>query len=69
MPDDYEQHWNQCKVVKGYASVAIFTKYKPVDVYHDIGVPEMDCEGRVLTMEFEKFIVVTTYTPNSGDVL
>lgn len=29
----------------------------------------MDCEGRVLTMEFEQFIVVTTYTPNSGDIL
>lgn len=47
----------------------MYTKIAPISVRHDIGVEEHDQEGRVLTLEFEKFFVVTSYTPNAGDGL
>lgn len=69
MPKDYEQHWNCCKCKKGYSGVSILTKIEPISVRHDIGVKEHDQEGRVLTLEFEKFFVVACYTPNAGEGL
>lgn len=66
IPPEYEQHWNCSKDKKGYSGVAIFTKYKPISVSHDIGVEKHDREGRVLTMEFDQFFLVSCYTPNSG---
>ena len=48
--------------------MAIFTKYKPISINHGIGVESHDQEGRVLTMEFERFYIVACYTPNAGDV-
>jgi exodeoxyribonuclease III len=49
--------------------VAMYTKYKPISVTHDIGLEMHDLEGRVITMEFEKFIIVNVYIPNSGEKL
>jgi len=69
IPEEYEQYWNSCKIKKGYSGVAIYTKIAPISVRQDIGVEEHDQEGRVLTLEFEKFFVVTSYTPNAGDGL
>jgi len=46
----------------------IFTKYKPLSIFHGVGVKEHDNEGRVLTMEFDNFYIIVCYTPNSGDV-
>ena len=66
IPKGYEQHWNCSKAKKGYSGVAIFTKVKPISVRHDIGMDQHDTEGRVLTMEFEKFYLVACYTPNAG---
>ena len=60
----YEQYWNYAEK-KGYSGTAIFTKQKPLNVTYGIGIEEHDKEGRVITLEFEKFYMVDIYTPNS----
>ena len=50
---------------KGYSGTAIFTKKKPLTVTYGIGIEEHDQEGRVITLEYENFYMVTVYTPNS----
>lgn len=60
----YEQFWNSAEK-KGYSGTAIFTRVEPVDVTYGIGIEEHDHEGRVITMEFEDYYLVTVYTPNS----
>lgn len=52
-------------VKKGYSGTAIFTKIKPTSVSYGIGIEEHDQEGRVITLEFDKFFLVNVYTPNS----
>ena len=64
----YYQYWNYAKK-KGYSGTAIFTKQEPLHVSYGIGIPEHDQEGRVITLEFEKFHMVTVYTPNSQNEL
>jgi exodeoxyribonuclease-3 len=56
-------------VKKGYAGTAILTKNEPLSVRLDMGVEEHDQEGRVIALEFDKFFLVTVYTPNSGSEL
>ena len=46
--------------------MAVFTKVKPLSVKHDLGIEKHDQEGRILTIEFEQFFLVTVYSPNSG---
>ncbi|AGR26794.1 TPA_asm: exodeoxyribonuclease III [Listeria monocytogenes] len=60
----YKDYWNYA-VKKGYSGTAIFTKVEPLSVQYGFGVPEHDTEGRVITLEFEEFFMVTVYTPNS----
>ncbi|HCJ4366655.1 TPA: exodeoxyribonuclease III, partial [Listeria innocua] len=60
----YKDYWNYA-VKKGYSGTAIFTKVEPLSVQYGLGVPEHDTEGRVITLEFEDFYMVTVYTPNS----
>ena len=62
--EGYEQFWNYAEK-KGYSGTAIYAKNKPLSVAYGIGVAEMDTEGRVITLEYEKFYLVTCYTPNS----
>ena len=69
IPADYAQYWNCCRVKKGYAGTAILTKVRPLAVTYDIGVAKHDGEGRVTTAEFNEFILVATYVPNSGQDL
>lgn len=64
----YHQYWNYAEK-KGYSGTAVFTKEEPMSVSLGIGVEEHDKEGRVITLEFEKFYFVTVYTPNSQDEL
>lgn len=64
----YESFWNYAEK-KGYSGTAIFTRCKPQSVKLGMGVEEHDHEGRIITMEFEDFYVVTVYTPNSQDGL
>lgn len=71
-PDDVEQlwtthyvsHWN-CADKKGYSGTATFSRTRPLSVTRGIGAKEHDCEGRVLTTEFDDFFVVNVYVPNS----
>ena len=60
----YTQYWNYA-VKKGYSGTAVFTKQKPLSVFYGVGIPEHDQEGRVITLEYEKFNLVNVYTPNS----
>eukprot|EP00347_Sterkiella_histriomuscorum_P000908 403374064 len=69
IPKDYEQYWNCSKSKKGYSGTGLITKIKPIKVTFDIGIEEHDQEGRVITAEFSKFVLVAVYVPNSGDDL
>lgn len=62
--EGYTSYWNSAEK-KGYSGTAIFTKQKPINVTYGIGIEEHDKEGRVITLEFEKFYMVDIYTPNS----
>ena len=64
----YHAYWNYADK-KGYSGTAIFSKHKPINVTYGIGIDKHDHEGRVITLEFEKFYLVTVYTPNSQDGL
>ena len=60
----YKSYWNSAER-KGYSGTAIFTKIQPINVTYGIGIEEHDKEGRIITLEFEKFYLVNNYTPNS----
>ena len=64
----YYQYWNYAEK-KGYSGTAIFTKKEPLSVSYGIGIPEHDKEGRVITLEYDKFYMITVYTPNSQNEL
>ena len=61
---NYLDYWNSAEK-KGYSGTAIFTKQEPINVTYGIGKEEHDKEGRIITLEFEKFYMVTIYTPNA----
>lgn len=60
----YHQYWNYAQK-KGYSGTAVFAKKEPLSAGFGIGIPEHDAEGRVITLEYETFYLVTCYTPNS----
>lgn len=60
----YKEYWNSA-IKKGYSGTAIFTKIEPINVTYGIGIEEHDQEGRVITLEYEKFYLVNIYVPNS----
>lgn len=62
--EGYEEYWNSAEK-KGYSGVVIFSKQKPLHVKYDMGIPYHDKEGRLITAEYEKFILVNVYTPNA----
>lgn len=64
----YHQYWNYAEK-KGYSGTAVFTKEEPISVSYGIGMEEHDKEGRVITLEYPEFYLVTVYTPNSQDGL
>lgn len=64
----YEQFWCSAEK-KGYSGTAIFAKHPPLSVRYNLGIPEHDTEGRVITLEYENFWLVTVYTPNAQDGL
>ena len=69
MLSKYEHHfWNSAEK-KGYSGTAIFSKYEPISIKYGIGKKEHDNEGRVITLELDKFYLVNVYTPNSGQEL
>lgn len=60
----YSQFWNYAQK-KGYSGTAVFTKKMPLSVNYGVGVEELDTEGRLITLEYEDFYLVTCYTPNA----
>lgn len=64
----YKSYWNYAEK-KGYSGTAIFTREEPLSVFLGIGIEEHDKEGRVITLEFEDYYVITVYTPNSQNEL
>ena len=66
--EGYHQYWNYAEK-KGYSGTAIFTKKEPLSVTYGLGIEEHDKEGRVITLEFEDFFMITVYTPNSQNEL
>lgn len=66
--EGYHQYWNYA-LKKGYSGTAVFTKKEPISVFYGIGKEEHDTEGRVITLEFETFYLVTVYTPNTQSEL
>lgn len=64
----YYQYWNYA-VKKGYSGTAIFARKEPLSVSYGIGIEEHDKEGRVITLEYPDFYMVTVYTPNSQSEL
>jgi exodeoxyribonuclease-3 len=62
--ENYYSYWNYAEK-KGYSGTAVFSKEKPLSVKYGIGIDEHDHEGRVITLEFDNFYMVTVYTPNS----
>ena len=66
--EGYTSYWNYAEK-KGYSGTAIYSKHKPINVSYGIGVEQHDHEGRVVTLEFDSFFLVTEYTPNTQDEL
>lgn len=66
--DGYESYWNYAEK-KGYSGTAIYARRKPLSVSYGLGIEEHDNEGRVVTLEYDNFFIVTVYTPNSQDEL
>ncbi len=64
----YHQYWCYAEK-KGYSGTAVFTRTEPLSVTYNLGYPEHDAEGRVITCEFEDFYLVCVYTPNSQNEL
>ena len=60
----YRQFWNYAEK-KGYSGTAIFAKQEPLSVTYGVGVPELDTEGRLITLEYPDFYIATCYTPNA----
>lgn len=61
---EYCQYWNYA-VKKGYSGTAIFAKEEPISVFYGVGLEELDTEGRLITLEYPDFYLVTCYTPNA----
>ena len=66
--EGYYDYWNYAEK-KGYSGTAVFTKEKPISVKMGLGIEEHDNEGRVITLEYDKFFLVKVYTPNSQQKL
>lgn len=62
--EGYQQYWNSA-VKKGYSGTAVFSRIEPLSVAYDLGMEKHNDEGRVITLEFESFYLVTCYTPNA----
>lgn len=66
--EGYHQYWNYAEK-KGYSGTAIFTKEQPISDSYGMGIEKHDKEGRVITLEYDKYYMVNVYTPNSQNEL
>ncbi len=60
----YRQYWSHAEK-KGYSGTAVFTNVNPLDISEGLSIPEHDREGRIITLEFDKYFLVNVYTPNA----
>jgi len=67
-PEGYIQFWNSADK-KGYSGTAVFTRISPLNITYGMGIDEHDREGRMITLEYDGFFLVTVYTPNSQSEL
>lgn len=65
-PMGYFSYFDHSKTRKGYSGVAIYTKHEPVRVTYGLGIPELDQEGRMITLFYDKWVFINTYYPNGG---
>lgn len=65
-PEDYKSYFHFPTLKKGYSGVAIYTKEEPLNVKNDLGIEEMDQEGRLIMAEFKDFTLINCYFPNGG---
>ena len=65
----FKSYWNCSIEKKGYAGTAILTKYSPISVSYGMNIKKHDKEGRMITLEYDKFYLVACYTPNAGEGL
>lgn len=65
---EYHKYWCYAEK-KGYSGTAVFTKMMPLNVTYNLGIPQHDTEGRVVTLEFDEYYLVCVYTPNAQDEL
>lgn len=63
-PEGYYCYWNYAEK-KGYSGTAVFSKAEPLNVFYGLGIEQHDKEGRVITLEYDNYYLVTVYTPNS----
>ena len=68
-PEGYHVYWTNSKLRKGYSGVAVFSKVEPLNVRYGLQNGEYDDEGRIITLEYEKFFYVACYVPNASDGL
>ena len=66
---NYISFWNCCTEKKGYSGTAILTKSEPLSVSYGMNISKHDKEGRIITIEYDKFYLVCCYVPNSGEGL
>ena len=66
--DGYRSYWNYAEK-KGYSGTAIYTRHEPLSAAYGIGIADHDTEGRVITLEYDTFYLVTVYVPNSQEGL
>jgi exodeoxyribonuclease-3 len=62
--EEYESYWSHAMVKKGYSGVGSYTRIKPKSVNFDLGISKFDEEGRIIEMDFERFIFFNVYFPN-----
>ena len=65
----YKSYWYCPEEKKGYSGTSILTKYEPISVSYGMNIKKHDQEGRIITLEYEKFYLICCYTPNSGEGL
>jgi len=68
LPPEYQAYWNYAEK-KGYSGTAVFTRLPPLRSANGLDIPAHDTEGRVITLEFDRFFLVNVYTPNAQEEL
>ena len=66
---NFYSYWNCSTEKKGYSGTAILTKYKPISISYGMKISKHDKEGRIITLEYDKFYLICAYVPNSGEGL